>query len=521
MKFSYKFILPYICLILFGIQCGGYKILAVFPIPAGSHEILGNGVVNHLLKAGHEVTYITPFPKNKTIPNLRYISVVDNIGHLNVRLINLKLLMSRNIQMDQDNIFDMMMNLTKNTLKNKNVLYLLNDPNEKFDLVLTQWTFNEVSSGIAAAFNCPYIWFFPYEPSYISLALIDEVTNPSYTANIEMRDIPPFTFWQRLQLLKFQTWKIWNNYFYHRHIEKEVFDYTFKPILRRKNRTLPHYEELRLNASLIFGNYHVSMGQAIRLPQNYIPIGGQHIDEVVPTLPKDLKKIMDEATNGVIYFSMGSNLKCKDLPDSIKQALLKMFSRLNQTIIWKFEEPIPNIPKNVHILQWAPQLSILAHPNCILLISHGGLLSMNEAIHFGVPLISIPVFYDHLYNADKSVSKGIGVKVDLTDNLADNLKVAIHEILNNPIYRERMKETSFIYHHRLAPPGQVLVHWVEHVIATRRAVHLRSPALLVPWYQKMYLDLALLLCLGLVLILWILRKLYCFNLQYKVKSKQL
>lgn len=58
---------------------------------------------------------------------------------------------------------------------------------------------------------------------------------------------------------------------------------------------------------------------------------------------------------------------------------------------------------------------------------------MNEAIHFGVPLISIPVFYDHLYNADKSVSRGIGVKVDLTDNLAEDLKEAIHEMLNNPL----------------------------------------------------------------------------------------
>ncbi|KPJ17977.1 Ecdysteroid UDP-glucosyltransferase [Papilio machaon] len=521
MKLSYKVILTYVCLLLFGIQCGGYKILAVFPIPAGSHKILGNGVVNHLLNAGHEVTYITPFPENKTVPNLRYIPVIDNIGHINDALINIKKLMNRDIEMDQEIVFNMMMNLTQNTLKNNNVSKLLNDPTENFDLVIAQWTFNEVFSGVAAAFNCPYIWFFPYEPSFVSLGLIDEATNPAYTANIEMRDIPPFTFWQRFKVLKFQISKIWRNYFYHRHIENEVFDNTFKPISRRKNKTLPPYEELRLNASLIFGNYHVSMGQAIRLPQNYIPIGGQHIDEVVPALPKDLKKIMDEATNGVIYFSMGSNLKSKDLPDSIKQALLKIFNDLNQTIIWKFEEPIPNLPKNVHILKWAPQLSILSHPNCILLISHGGLLSMNEAIHFGVPLISIPVFYDHLYNADKSVSRGIGVKVDLTDNLADDLKLAIHEMLNNPMYRERMKEASFIYHHRLAPPGKVLVHWVEHVIATRGALHLRSPALLIPWYQKMYLDLALLLFVGLVLISWILRKLYYFKSQYKVKAKLL
>jgi hypothetical protein len=44
----------------------GYKILVVFPFPGKSHTILGEGVVRHLVNAGHEVrhTYITsrPFP---------------------------------------------------------------------------------------------------------------------------------------------------------------------------------------------------------------------------------------------------------------------------------------------------------------------------------------------------------------------------------------------------------------------------------------------------------------------------
>lgn len=38
------------------------------------------------------------------------------------------------------------------------------------------------------------------------------------------------------------------------------------------------------------------------------------------------------------------------------------------------------------------------------------------------------------------------------------------------------------------PPGVELVHWVEHVVQTRGAPHLRSPALVVSLYQQMYLD---------------------------------
>lgn len=56
---------------------------------------------------------------------------------------------------------------------------------------------------------------------------------------------------------------------------------------------------------------------------------------------------------------MGSNLKSKELPDRIKIDLLKMFGTLKYTVLWKFEEDLPNLPGNVHIIKWAPQPSIL------------------------------------------------------------------------------------------------------------------------------------------------------------------
>lgn len=80
-------------------------------------------------------------------------------------------------------------------------------------------------------------------------------------------------------------------------------------------------------------------------------------------------------------------------------------------------------------------LSILAHPNCVLFISHGGRLSITEAIYFGVPIIGIPLLMDQFANVGKAVSKGFAKQVQLSYDMADNLRDAIEDILTNSRYR--------------------------------------------------------------------------------------
>ncbi|CAG5053484.1 unnamed protein product [Parnassius apollo] len=498
----------------------GYKILVVFPVPAGSHRNLGDGYVRHLLKAGHEVTYITPFVMENFNPNLRQIHVADNFKAINAQLINIKALMSHQVEMDQDSLFQFSINITKTTLESEAVQKLLNDASEEFDVVIAEWMFNDIYCGFSAVFNCPYIWSFSYEPNFVSLGLLGEATNPAYTANIQLSDVPPFNFWQRTYALWFQVLSNLKQILFYENIEKEFYEKTFTPIVQRRGRNLPPYDELRYNASMVLGSSHVSLGQAIRLPQNYIPIAGYHIDDDTKPLPEDLQRIMENAEHGVIYFSLGSNLKSKDLPENIKNNLLTLFGELNQTVLWKIEQPLPNKPKNVHFLEWAPQHSILGHPNCILFITHGGLLSTTEAVHFGVPFIGIPVFFDQNFNVEQSVQRGIAKKVILTNNIDKDLRVAINEILNDSKYYERINETSFIYHHRPVPPGKELVHWVEHVVRSGGALLHRSPARLVPWYQKMFLDLIALIVVFVFVILQTIKFMSACILRPKVPYKK-
>lgn len=74
---------------------------------------------------------------------------------------------------------------------------------------------------------------------------------------------------------------------------------------------------------------------------------------------QELQNLFEESKDGVIYFSMGSNLQSNDMTKDMKESLLEMFGTLKQTVLWKFEGDLENVPANVHLVKWAPQQSIL------------------------------------------------------------------------------------------------------------------------------------------------------------------
>lgn len=69
---------------------------------------------------------------------------------------------------------------------------------------------------------------------------------------------------------------------------------------------------------------------------------------------------MDEAKEGVVLFSLGSNIKSSLMPMEKIQMILEGFSRLPQKILWKFEtDKSPQLPPNVNVSHWLPQSDLL------------------------------------------------------------------------------------------------------------------------------------------------------------------
>lgn len=105
------------------------------------------------------------------------------------------------------------------------------------------------------------------------------------------------------------------------------------------------------------------------------------------------------------------------------------------------QKPLPAlaIPSRVHVFRTVPQLQVLKHTD--VFITHGGLNSIKEAVHSGVPMLAYPVHpeFDPNGNTARLVYHGLGLGGDAkTDSIAE-IKQKIKTLLENPQYKTNIR----------------------------------------------------------------------------------
>ena len=72
-----------------------------------------------------------------------------------------------------------------------------------------------------------------------------------------------------------------------------------------------------------------------------------------------------------------------------RKALLSVFGKLKQKVLWKWEtDHMEDKPPNVMLHKWLPQQDVLGHPNVKLFVSHGGQSSFQETVCHQKPAVS-------------------------------------------------------------------------------------------------------------------------------------
>jgi len=92
---------------------------------------------------------------------------------------------------------------------------------------------------------------------------------------------------------------------------------------------------------------------------------------------------------------------------------------------WDLDE----IPENVSIFPWVPQLEVLQ--KSVMAVIHGGLGSVKESIYYGVPTLVIPLGRDQMDNAERIKHHGIGLTMSIDEVTTDTLSENMLNVLND------------------------------------------------------------------------------------------
>jgi MGT family glycosyltransferase len=76
-----------------------------------------------------------------------------------------------------------------------------------------------------------------------------------------------------------------------------------------------------------------------------------------------------------------------------------------------------HVPDHFEVMPFVPQLDVLAHAKVFL--CHGGMGSTMEALHFGVPLVQVPLTPEQEANAARVTELGLGERVDPLADVAE------------------------------------------------------------------------------------------------------
>uniref|UniRef100_A0A182WES9 UDP-glucuronosyltransferase n=1 Tax=Anopheles minimus TaxID=112268 RepID=A0A182WES9_9DIPT len=459
----------------------GYRILGINTSPSQSHVIVQDALMKELARRGHHVTMVSPYKEPEQVPNYRKITVPMDPWATDFTKTVFE---TSNSRLSMIKILPKMLRFSaipvNKTLRSEEFQSLMKEP-EGYDLLITG-IMNDAVFGVSHILNCPTIVVCPNAPMAIVNSMVGNPTPISTIPNMMVGLTNPMSFWQRLVNLAGFVFDevftaIWKYY------QQQTYEELFPP------GQYPPYEAIRKNVSLVFLNHHFTKGS----PRPYVPamveVGGLQIKDKPSPLPEDMRMWIEDAEEGVILFSLGTNLVSSSVPPDTLSAILETFRSIKQRIIWKWDtQDMPNKPANVMLTEWLPQDDILAHPNVQLFITHGGLGGIAEALYHGVPLVGIPMFGDQPVNLAKVEKEGWAYVLKHTELTIESFSKAIHEVMNDPRYRENVQRLSLLFRDRPQSAMDTAVYWTEYVIRHKGAPHLRYVGADMNFWQRCSLD---------------------------------
>jgi MGT family glycosyltransferase len=152
--------------------------------------------------------------------------------------------------------------------------------------------------------------------------------------------------------------------------------------------------------------------------------------------PFEVPEPLFEGDGALVYLSLGS-LGSADV--ALMERLVDVLSRTrHRYIVSKGPQADQfELAGNMWGEARLPQTSIL--PLVDLVLTHGGNNTTTESLHFGKPMIVLPLFWDQYDNAQRMDELGFGVRLDTYTFEEHEMHDAIERLLGDEVLRARLR----------------------------------------------------------------------------------
>ncbi|CRK97520.1 CLUMA_CG010909, isoform A [Clunio marinus] len=488
------------------------NILAIFPTPSISHQVVFRAITDELENRGHTLTIVSTDPERlgRRHPNTTEIDMHFTYEFYKREFNFVKV---KEAKLDElgmiDSWYPLIEPMYSEQFEHPEIQKLIQSRGKvKYDAVIVEFMFFYPWYAMAEWFDAPLIGMTSFDTFTENHESFGNFANPIAHPEIYFPFIENLTFKQRYLSLRYY---FWYNYYYTPKFQKIVE----KLINRYLPGTTTSLVELRNKAELLMTNTHPALGFIRPIVPTTIQLGFLHIKPPKPITDLTIRNYLDNSDKPIIYMSLGSNVRSSEVNQKFVNIFLNVFKFLPYNILWKWEtDDMKNKPNNVFIHKWLPQADLLAHPNIKLFIMQGGQQSLEEAIDRGIPLIVIPFLGDQSANAQRVEKLKIGLHLDLHSLNEKILKETIDEVISGD-YRKNILNLRDIVHDQPMKPVDKAVWWIEYFIRHKGMEHLNYTGKNVPFYQLYMLDFLAITLLGSFLMFKIISKMLKIVFSYR------
>uniref|UniRef100_A0A182R932 Uncharacterized protein n=1 Tax=Anopheles funestus TaxID=62324 RepID=A0A182R932_ANOFN len=501
------------------------NILYISAVASPSHFLWSQQLSKILANSGHNVTLLSIYKEGEE-HNLHFIkldgveealSKDHDIDYLSMHSMSPSELLTSFVELEHL--------VCRHALSSKQLLNLLNYPtNFTFHLVIHDHLAGPCLLFLLERFRSPPLVIASASNIFSSVeCILGTPVYPGFIPNYLYDTPPSFGYLQRFYNFMLKAYELLMKRYYSNHQIDRLVKNRFQNV-SSVSRLEPKALMVLMNSIDLFDPPEPQIWRVVN-------VGGLHI-----TVPKPMRDLFFPSRNKTydkcVYISFGSNVKMYNFNNHLAQSIITTARLLSHIkFLWKVDTSSEStsddiIPENMITFDWFPQNDLLGSGMVHAFVTHGGLLSVQEAIWYGIPMLGIPNYGDQYQNVRRIERIGIGKQLILEDVNPNSFKRHLLDVINDERYKQSATTVSRIIRDKQITPRMKALWVVEWVLRNHnKTINMLDDLNDVGYIQKYSIDvLSTIILMTCLLILMSYRTtvlMVCFLLGRKSRKNKL